>query len=420
MAVFFLALAFCLGSVSPTLAGIYTWSAPVSMNGLSANQILTAPAGTIVGAVGFGNTAPVTVTLAGNYAPVVFGTYKDPTVASIMAPSATTLGTGTYPAATSNTTGNASLNSVFNSFASGNSAFTIKLINLTAGATYSVQLFSVDDRASGSAQANFQDPADGADVSSTITESGNSYIVGTFTVPSGATSVTLQENLPGGAGAINALVVRAVSFTPAINFTLQPTDQSLNVGDTATFSAMATGPSPLAPQWESGPAGGPYTNLTDGGRISGSQTYNLTITNVNSSDASQQYVLTLSNGTTTVSSRAANLSVFGSSGGYRASLVPGNNVNSAIIQCYNSGGGIVTLGPGVYYGGINMYPNVTLKGSGMGVTTIVGTITQGYYGANMSMQDLTVSGGVSASAFSQGQSPGAGIFFVPMRIIATT
>ncbi len=54
MAVFFLALAFCLGSVSPTLAGIYTWSAPVSMNGLSANQILTAPAGTIVGAVGFG------------------------------------------------------------------------------------------------------------------------------------------------------------------------------------------------------------------------------------------------------------------------------------------------------------------------------------------------------------------------------
>jgi regulation of enolase protein 1 (concanavalin A-like superfamily) len=398
-------------SACPAFAGIYTWSAPVPFNGLTSSQILTTLPGTIVGAVGFGNPVPVTVTLAGNTAPVVFGAYKDPTVASVTASTALTGGTGAYPAATANTTGNTGLNAVLNTFASGSGPFTIKLINLTPGATYSVQLFSVDDRPSGSGQASFQDPADNTDVSSPFTESGNSYIVGTFTVPAGATSVTLQENLPAGGGVINALVVRAVSFTPPINFTLEPLDNNLNLGDTATFSALATGPSPLVPQWQSGPAGGPYTNLTDGGRISGSKTYNLTISNITAADASVQYVLSLTSGTSSVSSRAANLSAYGTSGPFNVSLLPGANVNLAILQCYYSGGGIVTLGPGTYYGGVNMYPNVTLKGAGMGVTTIVGTLTQGQYGNNMMMQDLTVSGGISASSYSQGGYPSAGIFF---------
>jgi hypothetical protein len=407
----FLAIGLCFVAAAPAWAGLFTWNAPVSFNGLTANQILAAPSGTIVGAVGFGNTAPITVTLTANNAPVVFGAWTDPTVASVTIPSAPAPGSGAYPAATAHTTGNAGLDAVLNTFASARGAFPITLINLQPGATYSVQLFSVDDRGSGAAQVSFQDPADASDVSSTFTESSNSYILGTFTVPAGATSVTLQENLPGGAGIINALVVRAVSFTPAINFTLQPVDQNLNIGDTATFSALATGPAPLVPQWQSGPAGGPYTNLTDGGRISGSHTYNLTISNINQTDASVQYVLTLTSGSASVTSRAASLAAFGTAGPYRANLAPGGDVNSAILQCYYSGGGIVTLAPGTYYGSVNMYPNVTLKGSGMGSTVIVGTLTQGQYGANMAMQDLTVSGGISASSYSQGGYPSAGIFF---------
>jgi hypothetical protein len=387
------------------LPPLYSWGSVVAFNGLTAGQILTNPPGTVVGAVAFGNAAPTVVYPGGNYAPVVFDMFSDPTVASVTSPSGILYGTGAYPAGTGNTTGDTNLNSVLNNFAYNGSPLTIKLINLVPSQTYSIQLFAVDDRSGGASElVNFQNS------SSTFSENTNVYVLANFTAPANTNTVTLQENLPNGIGTINALVVRAVSFTPAINFTLQPTNVSPDLGDTVTFSAMATGPAPLVPHWQSGPAGGPYTNLVDNGHITGSGTYKLTITNVNSSDASLQYVLNLTSGTNSVNSSAASISAFGISGG-TVYVAPGGDVNGNIYNTYLSGGGTVLLGAGTYYGTINMYPNVCLKGAGMGVTTIIGTLTQGQYGYTMSMENLTVEGGISASSYSQGGYPGAGIFF---------
>jgi hypothetical protein len=388
------------------LPPLYSWSSPVAFNGLTASQILTNPPGTVVGAIGFGLAQPVIVNPGGNYAPVVFGQFSDPTVASVSSPGGLLFGSGAYPAGTGNTTGNAAFDSVLNTFAYNGSPLTINLINLVAGQTYSVQLFAVDDRSGGSTETvNFQN------ASSTFAENTNAYVLANFTVPANTTTVTLQENLPAGLGTINALVVRAVSFTPKINFTQQPTNNTLDLGDTATFSAMATGPAPLVPHWQSGPAGGPYSNLSDNGHITGSGTYNLTINGVTSSDASVQYVLNLTSGTNSVNSQPAGISAFGNNGITIYDAPPGADLNSVINFVYANGGGTVQLGAGNYYGSVNMYPNVCLKGAGMGVTTIYGTLTQGQYGDNMKMENLTVAGGVSASAFSQGATPGAGIFF---------
>jgi len=387
------------------LPPLYSWGSLVAFNGLTAGQILTNPPGTVVGAVAFGNAAPTIVYPGGNYAPVVFDMFADPTVASVTSPSGILYGTGAYPAGTGNTTGDTNLNSVLNNFAYNGSPLTIKLINLVPGATYSLQLFAVDDRSSGASElVNFQNS------SSTFAENTNVYVLANFTAPANTNTVTLQENLPNGLGTINALVVRATSFTPAINFTLQPTNVSPDLGDTVTFSALATGPAPLVPHWQSGPAGGPYTNLVDNGHITGSGTYKLTITNVTAADASFQYVLNLTSGTNSVNSSAASISAFGISGG-TVYVAPGGDVNGNIYNTYLSGGGTVLLGAGTYYGSINMYPNVCLKGAGMGVTTIIGTLTQGQYGYTMSMEDLTVEGGISASSYSQGGYPSACIFF---------
>jgi fibronectin type 3 domain-containing protein len=407
----FFAIASCLAAPHLLTAQTVTWSAPAPFNGQTATQILTTPNGSIVGAASFGNAAPVTVTLTGSYAPVVFGGYKDPTVASVSASAALTYGAGAYPANSGASTANSNMDSVLNQFATGASAVTIKLINLTGGATYSVQLFSVDDRSGGSStNVSFQNPSDGTDISTAITESSNSYVIGTFTVPSGATSVSIQQNLSSATGVINALVVRAISFTPAINFTVQPTPQSLDLGDTATFHALATGPAPLTPQWKSGPNGGPYTNLTDSSHISGSSTYNLTINNITGSDASVYYVCTLTSGSTTATSKPVSLTALGNSGPvFYAS--PGSDINGLLSIAYNNGGGTVVLAPGTYYGSVNMYPHTTLKGAGMGSTFIVGTLTQAQFGDNMIMENLTVTGGVSATSYSAGNTPPAGIFF---------
>jgi hypothetical protein len=382
---------------------LISWSAPAPFNGLTASQILTAPAGTVVGAVGFGNAAPVTVNVGGNYAPVVFGAYNDPTAASV---AGGVPGSGAYAGGT----GNANLDAVLNGFVTKSSPLSITLINLTPGATYSVQLFAVDGRSGGSSETvSFQNPADASDISATFAESGNYYVIGTFTVPAGATSVTIQQNLPNSGG-INALVVRALSFTPAINFTLQPVNNALDVGDAATFSAMATGPAPLTPQWQSGPAGGPYTNLTDNGRVTGSNTYNLTIANVTASDAAQVYVLQLTSGSSTLISRAASLSVFGYPGTV-VNVPAGGNISAAVASVSNAGGGTVKLAAGTYSGPVAMYPNVTLKGAGSSTVIAGGQITQAYQGAsNWSVENLVIDVQVPPSAVMQGSPNAPGIF----------
>ena len=86
-----------------------------------------------------------------------------------------------------------------------------------------------------------------------------------------------------GAGAAGKCLTEA----PAI--TGQPQSQSIVLGGTAIFSVEATGLLPLTNQWELN-----GTNLADNGRITGSFSNVLTITNVQFADAGN-YTVSVSN-----------------------------------------------------------------------------------------------------------------------------
>jgi hypothetical protein len=103
------------------------------------------------------------------------------------------------------------------------------------------------------------------------------------------------------------------NFSPAIEW--QPVSESLFTAQTAQFMAVAGSSQPLTYQWMEGitGSGGPYTNLTDGGQISGSQTPVLTITNVTTTNA-LDYVVLITNILGSVQSSAATLSVSSSLG----------------------------------------------------------------------------------------------------------
>jgi hypothetical protein len=97
-------------------------------------------------------------------------------------------------------------------------------------------------------------------------------------------------------------------YPPEIEW--QPVSESLFSAQTAQFTVVAGSSQPLTYQWMAGVAGsgGPYTNLTDGAQISGSQTPMLTISNITTTNA-LDYVVVVSNSLNTVQSSPATLTV---------------------------------------------------------------------------------------------------------------
>ena len=71
--------------------------------------------------------------------------------------------------------------------------------------------------------------------------------------------------------ATSAVAVLTVLLPPVI--TAQPHSQTNLTGTTATFTATATGSAPLSYQWQLN-----GLNLTNGGRVSGAGTNNLSVT----------------------------------------------------------------------------------------------------------------------------------------------
>jgi len=321
-------------TVLPITNALIQWSAPVPFLGLTADQILTNPAGSYLEAEVFqgsspsvANTTPILVPVAGQ----VFAFRADNGSASdIMNHWAS----GFF---NTNTTGNTNFDTVLNQSAIGTlAAFNVTLHNLVIGQQYSVQLFVLDDRAIagvGARQVSFQDANDAADVSATYTFGSSDYLIGTFTAPS--TDVAIQQNSfadPNGAinANISAVVVRALSYTPsnAPSFLISP--QSINIypGRTAQFKVVADGiPAPTY-QWQRGPVGGPYTNLVDGGNISGSTTITLTISNATSADV-LEYVMVATNSSGSASTSPADLVILPApplSGAYSTNVLALNPV----------------------------------------------------------------------------------------------
>lgn len=97
-------------------------------------------------------------------------------------------------------------------------------------------------------------------------------------VPANATiySVTISNALGSITNSSNAML--AVTSSPPV-ITMQPTNLTLSPGAVATFTAAAVGNLPMTYQWRKD-----GTNLTDGGKISGSATTTLTITQTTEAD----------------------------------------------------------------------------------------------------------------------------------------
>ena len=278
-------------------AGIFTWSAPVPIT--TADATLGLP-GTVVGAAGFGTGNQLVVLTNG----VLFDFKADGSVA-------TATGNGSDFGAYTNNTGNAAFNTILTQFNYNGGPKTITLNSLVVGQEYSVQLFALDQRVGvyPSEAANYQDPNDATDISANFEMGDNVYVVGTFIAP--ATTVSIQENLlNSNNGNINALVVRAIGGNVAPQITTEPQPATIYNGQVANFTAPAIGSSPLSWHWQKGTVGGSlFTNLVNGGRISGATSYSLTITNLTASDtADYRVVVTNAYGSVT-SSPAATLTV---------------------------------------------------------------------------------------------------------------
>jgi hypothetical protein len=281
----------------------FAWSAPVAITTADAalNQ-----SGTIVGAEVFGTTETL-VTLA-NSSVVDFKT--DGSVASLAGG-----GVGGGTGAFAGDTGNANFNSVLNQFIYDGGPLTISLNNLFVGQQYAVQLFALsDDSTDGDGSdpfnpANFQDPNDPFDVSSTFLMGNNVFTIGTFTASN--TTVNIQENLPyNGNGNLNALVVRALGVIVAPTITTPPASVTIDQGLATTFTVAASGTAPLTYRWQRGAVGsGIFTNVPANARYSGLTAPTLIITNLALGDAADYQVIVANTAGSVTSTPPATLSV---------------------------------------------------------------------------------------------------------------
>src|SRR5712672_3283577 len=131
----------------------------------------------------------------------------------------------------------------------------------------------------------------------------------TLSSDSGAQFSVVVSNAAGSvtSGAA-ALTVSAATVAPSI--TAQPANQTVTVGQTATFSVAATGTAPLAYQWNkngaaiSGAKSASYTTSATVSSDSGAQ-FSVVVSNAAGSATSSVATLTVNNGST-----AANCTIF--------------------------------------------------------------------------------------------------------------
>ena len=336
-------------------------------------------AGSYLEAAFFGNGAgPIPVTVNGR----IFTFKNDGSAASIAGNQGS--GTGAWLVGT-NTTGNPNLDAVLNNYAynSAGGFHAITLHNLVVGEQYSVQLLTVENNDSGR-YTDFQDPNNAADVSATYYLSANEYLVGTFVA--NGTDVAIQQNLltaVGGTalGNFNALVVRALSYTPSAPPTIltQAASGSAFVGRTVQFSVTADGIPTPAYQWQAGPVGGPYTNLVNGGQISGATNATLAIAGVTLAESGWEFVLNVTNPAGFVTSSPADLKVVPApplSGAYSASVLA---LNPLAYWPLNETNDPSVGGAAVYDASGNQYDGVYLPAAYNAFDGIVGPqITDGY------------------------------------------
>ena len=194
-------------TVVPSTQMVYTWQAPVSITGLTAEQILDDIPGTYFEAEGAWPYYGYTVTTLNNNVYFFDGTSGSATVSH----QSSDYWWGTTFSSAGNTTGNTYMDDVLSCQFGDGGVHYITMHNLTPGVKYSVQLIGLDDNTSDTArQSNYQDLNNSSDVSATFAMGDNAYVIGTFTAID--PDMTVQQNLlTSGNGNINAIIVRDMS-----------------------------------------------------------------------------------------------------------------------------------------------------------------------------------------------------------------
>src|SRR6202790_4040767 len=149
--------------------------------------------------------------------------------------------------------------------------------------------------ASGTAPLSYQWLKNGANVAGATSSSYTTLL--TTTADNGSTFDVVVSNTAGTATSNAAtLTVNAASVVPTI--TTQPVSQAVTAGQTATFSVVATGTTPLSYQW-----------LKNGANIAGATSSSYTTPATTAADGGSTFNVVLSNTAGTATSNAATLTV---------------------------------------------------------------------------------------------------------------
>jgi hypothetical protein len=226
-------------TIYPASTAYVTWSGKVSINGLTAAQILNGASGSFFSAETFGgptlsvtngtnvflfDSTGVSATLAGGYTPR----------------------TGQF----TGDTGDTNLNAVLGANTEGN-GMTVTLNNLTVSNLYSAQMFAMNDLGSSGRQGNFSDTNNPPDVSQSFAMGDNVYVVGTFR----ATNSTETLGVNGDFGCYMAcVIVRNALLAPTV--TIQKVGSSVQVTYANGVLEQATN---VKGPWTTNSTPSPYT-----------------------------------------------------------------------------------------------------------------------------------------------------------------
>ena len=178
------------------------------------------------------------------------------------------------------------------------------------------------------------------------------------------------------------------SFAPAI--AVPPASQTLYQGQTAQFTGLAVGSDTLTYQWQAGTTGsGIYTNVTDGGKFSGSAGPTLTITGIDMPNAAD-YIVVVTNLYGTLTSSVATLTVLATNAAQNITLsaqeAAGQDWNTAGVWSDSLGGVAASVSAAAFPGSTyellpgsrlrtpaappnNIFPGIVLTNDGTGVFT---------------------------------------------------
>ena len=262
-----------------------------------APSITTQPANQIVTA---GQTVTFTVVASGT-APLSYQWLKNganvagATSSSYTTPLMTTVDNGsTFGVVVSNTAGTATSNAATLTVNAAPVAPTITMQPVsqavTAGQTAT---FSVV--ATGTTPLSYQWLKNGANIAGATS---SSYTTPATTAADGGSTLNVVVSNTAGTATSNAatLTVNAAPVAPTI--TTQPANQTVTAGQTATFTVVASGTAPLSYQW-----------LKNGANIGGATSSNYSTPATTSFDNGARFTVVVSNGTGSVTSSAATLTV---------------------------------------------------------------------------------------------------------------